>query len=316
MKVLVTGGGGFVGLALVKRLVKSGYEVSVFSRNIYPEHKELNIKIFTGNLVKLEDVENSIKGNEIVFHVAARVGVWGSYKDFYSVNVTGTENVINACIKHKVRKLIFTSSASVIFDGSDLINATESARYPQKPASFYSGTKATAEKLILKANSDSPKTIALRPHLVWGPGDTQLIPGILHRAKSGRLRKIGKRDYFIDTTHIENLIDAQLLAIKALDKTPEVCGKAFFITNGSPVTVWEFINSIIVSAGMAPVQKTIPRIPALFLAWLLEKTYLLFRIHSEPYVTRFVISELCTHHYFDISAARKLLGYSPKVYFE
>jgi nucleoside-diphosphate-sugar epimerase len=148
--------------------------------------------------------------------------------------------------------------------------------------------------------------------LVWGPGDTQLIHGILERAKSGKLRRPGRKDFFIDTTYIDNLIDAQLLALIALDNNPHCCGKVFFITNGQPIRVWDFINSILKSAGLPPVQKYISKNLSLFVAWILEKMHQLFNLKSEPYITRFAIHELCTHHWFNISAAKKLLDYSPK----
>jgi len=316
MKVLVTGGGGFIGLALVRRLVELGFDVSTFSRKIYPEHEKSGVNIFQGDLANLEEFEKACKGNEVVFHVAAKAGIWGSYKKFYQPNVKGTENVIRACIKNRVQKLIFTSSASVIFDNSHLEGVDESMEYPEKPVSNYTATKAMAEQLVLNANSNSFTTISLRPHLVWGPGDTQLIPGILKRAKTGRLRKIGKKDFLIDTTYIDNLIDAQILALKMLDENPaKISGEAFFITNAEPVSVWTFINSILQSAEMQPVKNVVPKYMALFIAWIFENIYIVFRLKSEPFITRFAIYELCSHHWFDISAARTMLGYKPKVDF-
>jgi nucleoside-diphosphate-sugar epimerase len=316
MNVLVTGGGGFIGNALVRRLVESGYEVSSFSRNIYPEHSKLGVTTFQGNLLNPADIEKACRGIDVVFHIAAKVGIWGKYSDFFETNVTGTENVINACKETKVSKLIFTSSASVVFDGSNLEGVDETINYPEKPVSSYTATKAMAEKFVLQANSDSLKTISLRPHLVWGPGDTQLIHGILERAKSGKLRRPGRKDFLIDTTYIDNFIDAQLLALKALDNNPDCCGKVFFITNGQPIRVWDFINSILKSAGLPPVQKYISKNLALIVAWILEKMHQLLHLKSEPYITRFAIHELCTHHWFNISAAKKLLDYSPRINFE
>jgi len=316
MKVLVTGGGGFIGMALVKRLVETGFEVSSFTRRIYPEFHKLGVAVIQGDLRNLSEIENACKGVDVVFHVAAKVGIWGKYSDFYETNVIGTENVINACKRNRVGKLIFTSSASVVFNGSNLDGVDESVTYPKKPLSSYTATKAIAEQLVLHANSESLRTISLRPHLVWGPGDTQLIPGILKRAKSGKLRKPGRKDFLIDTTYIDNFIDAQLLALKALDENPSCKGKAFFITNGQPILIWRFLNSIIKSAGMKPVQKSAPKNLALFVAWFLEIIHLIFHLKSEPYVTRFAIHELCTHHWFDISASKTILGYSPKISFE
>lgn len=316
MKVLVTGGGGFIGLALVRRLVESGFEVSTFSRKIYTEHSNLGIKAFQGDLLNPGDIENACKEVETVFHVAAKVGVWGKYSDFYKANVLGTKNVINACRKQGVGKLIFTSSASVIFNGSNLEDVNESVYYPEKPVSAYTATKALAEQMVLKANADELKTISLRPHLVWGPGDKQLIPRILKRAKAGKLRKPGHRNFWIDTTYIDNFIDAQLLALKALDNNSECCGKSFFITNGHPILIWDFINFVLAAAGIQTVNKNVNKYLAFYTAWMLEIIYRIFQIKSEPFITRFVIRELRTHHWFDISAAKKMLSYSPKIGFE
>ena len=170
-----------------------------------------------------------------------------------------------------------------------------------------------AERLILEANSKELKTIALRPHLVWGPYDAHLIPGILKRVGSGRMRRIGDQEHFIDTTYIDNMTDALLLAAEALDSKPVAAGKALFITNGEPARVWDFVNSIIQIAGHEPVQKKIPERVAMTAAGIAEWFHKVFKIKSEPFMTRFAIKEMCTNHWFDISAARKILGYNPRV---
>uniref|UniRef100_UPI00321708D6 NAD-dependent epimerase/dehydratase family protein n=1 Tax=uncultured Draconibacterium sp. TaxID=1573823 RepID=UPI00321708D6 len=315
IKVLVTGGGGFVGMALVRRLTDSGYDVTSFSRNIYKEHTQLGVKSIQGDITDAVSIKKACEGIDVVFHVAAKVGIWGNKNDFYKVNVTGTENVINACRAEGVKQLIFTSSASVVFGGSDLLNADETLAYPNKPVSFYTSTKAAAEQLVLEANSNDLKTISLRPHLIWGPGDTQLIPKILRRIKSGRFRKIGAEDVLIDTVYIDNLIDAQLLALAKIESN-EVNGKAFFITNGKPIFVWRFINSVAEAVGLPPVTKRVPKFVVWLFAWLLESIHKLFHLQQEPYITRFVLQELCTNHWFNISGAKRLLGYSPKIGFE
>ena len=311
MKVLVTGGGGFVGMALVRRLLEEGWEVSVFSRKRYPEHQQTGIDVHQGDITRYEEIGKACRGMEAVFHVAAKVGIWGSYADFYVVNVRGTENVIRACLANRVGKLIFTSSASVVFDGRDMEGVDESMPYPEKPISPYTATKAEAEKLVLRANSEKLKTIVLRPHLIVGPGDTQLIPRIIERARKGRVFLPGKRNCTMDYVSIDNLIQAQMLALKKMDANPAVCGRPFFITNGNPVPIKEFLNDVIQSAGLAPVEKSVPETVAYAGAWILEKTHLLFRLKGEPYFTRFLIKELCTHHWFDITAALKMLGYTP-----
>ncbi len=313
MNVLVTGGGGFMGMALIKRLIAEGHKVTSFSRRDYPLHWALGISSIQGDIRDANTIEKACEDKDVVFHLAAKVGIWGAYEDYNSTNVTGTFNVIKACRKQGVSRIVFTSSSSVIFDGSDLDGIDESHPYPEKLGSHYSTTKAMAERLIVEANSDELKTIALRPHLVWGPYDAHLIPGILRRASSGKMRRIGDKEHFIDTTYIDNMTDALLLAAKALESNKEAFGKVLFITNGEPARVWDFINSIIQLAGHEPVQKKIPEKVALAAAGFAEWSHKFFKIQSEPFMTRFAIKELCTNHWFDISNAREILGYTPRV---
>jgi nucleoside-diphosphate-sugar epimerase len=313
MNVLVTGGGGFMGMALIKRLIAEGHKVTSFSRREYPLHWALGISSIQGDIIDAAAVENACTRKDVVFHLAARIGNWGNYKDFYATNVTGTGNVIEGCRKQGVSRIIFTSSSSVVFDGNDLEGVDETYPYPEKQLSFYADTKAIAERLILEANSESLKTISLRPHLVWGPYDTHLIPWILNNAASGNLRRIGNKEHFKDTTYIDNMTDALVLASNALDSNPAACGKALFITNGEPARVWDFINSIIQVAGYEPVTKKIPEKLALSAAGISEWFHRFLRLDSEPFMTRYSIREFCSNHWFDISAARELLGYAPGV---
>lgn len=313
MNVLVTGGGGFMGMALIKRLIKEGHKVTSFSRREYPLHWALGINSIQADITNYEAVEKACENRDVVFHIAAKVGIWGEYDSYYSTNVTGTRNVIEACRKQGVGRVVFTSSSSVVFDGSDLDGIDESYPYPSRYLSHYSATKAMAEQLIIESNSVSLKTISLRPHLVWGPYDAHLVPGILKRASSGNLRRIGDREHFIDTTYIDNMVDALLLAADSLQTKPEAAGKNFFITNGEPARVWDFVNSIIQIAGHEPVQKKIPEKLAMFAAGTSEFFHKTFRVKSEPFMTRFAIKEICTNHWFDISNARNVLGYNPSV---
>ncbi len=313
MKILVTGGGGFIGMALIKRLIAEGHRVTSYSRREYPLHWALGISSIQADIADLETLEKACKGKDVVFHLAARIGIWGEYDEYYAANVTGTFNVIKACRKQKVGRIIFTSSSGVVFDGSDLEGIDESHPYPENHDSHYATTKTMAERLILEANSDELKTIALRPHLVWGPYDAHLIPGILKRVGSGKMRRIGDQEHFIDTTYIDNMVDALILAADALDSNPEAAGRALFITNGEPARVWDFINSIIQIAGHPPVKKKIPERFALFAAGISEWFHKIFKIKSEPFMTRYAIRELITNHWFDISAAREILGYEPGV---
>ena len=302
-----------MGMALIKRLIAEGHKVTSFSRREYPLHWALGISSIQADIRDQEALDKAFKNRDVVYHLAAKVGIWGKYEDYYSTNVTGTFNVIKACRKQGVSRIIFTSSSSVVFDGSDLDGIDESYPYPEKHGSHYASTKAMAERLIMEANSKELKTISLRPHLVWGPYDAHLVPGVLKRAGSGKLRRIGDKEHFIDTTYIDNMTDALLLAAEALDSIPVAAGKALFITNGEPARVWDFVNSIIQIAGHEPVQKKIPERVAMTAAGIAEWFHKVFKIKTEPFMTRFAIKEMCTNHWFDISAARKILGYNPRV---
>lgn len=315
INALVTGGGGFVGMAILRRLIAQGFNVATFSRKLYPEHQKLGVQIFQGNISNIEALNKATKNIDVVFHTAAKVGIWGSYEQFFETNTKGTENLIKACRKNGVKKLIFTSSASVVFNGTDLENVDEKVDYPQNSVSHYTHTKALAEKLVLNANDNTLRTISLRPHLVWGPGDTQLIPKILERAKAGRMRRIGKKKFLMDHTYIDNLVDAQILAMEKLGLQPDISQKAFFITNGAPIPIWDFLNGIIEAHGMRAVEKTTSKITALTIAYMLEIIYSCFKSKKAPFITSFLVRELSTHHWFNISAARQLLDYVPAIDF-
>jgi len=316
MNILVTGGGGFIGGALVNRLVAQGYRVTSFSRNDYPQLREKGVDVIRGNLENLESVSKACAGVETVFHVAAKAGLWGDYQEYYRTNVLGTKNLIRSCRENRVNKLIYTSSASVVFNGKSIEGRNESLPYPSRHLSHYTATKAEAEQCILEANSPALKTLSLRPHLVWGPGDNHLIPGVLEKAVAGKLRQIGAKDHLVDTTFIDNAVAAHLCAINAIEKNPEVAGKSYFISNGEPCFLWKFINRVLKSAGVSPVDKKISVGIALSTACLVEWIYKAFSIRSEPSLTRFLIKELTVAHWFDISAACNLLGYEPEITIE
>jgi nucleoside-diphosphate-sugar epimerase len=316
-RYIVTGGGGFVGKALAIALRQAGHEVLSLSRGRYPELAELGI---SSAQVDLGSHETSwwelFKGADGVFHTAAKVDMWGRYDDFFRTNVTGTRNIIEACRKAGVRNLVFTSSPSVVHDGNQLCGIDESYPYPKHFDAFYPRTKAQAEQEVLA--SDEPgvlRTTALRPHLIWGPGDTNLVPTILERARRGRLTRIGDGENLIDLTYIDDCVTAHLLAMDALERTPErVGGKAYFISQGEPVKMWSWIDQVLIANGLNPVSKAIGARTAMTLAYVVEgacRFLLMFGIECKPLLTRFLVSEMYTSHYFNISRARNDLGYVP-----
>lgn len=313
MKVLVTGGGGFLGSAIIEKLIEAGHETVSFSRSEHPKVKELGAGFVKGDLRNSEEVNEAVRGMEAVIHSAAKVGYWGNYDDFHDVNVNGTKNIVQACRKNRIRNLVFTSSPSVIFTGKDMEGPDETVPYPPKYDTSYSKTKAMAERYVLSSDNTELRTIALRPHLVWGPGDTHIIPGLIERARKGKMIRIGDGKNTADMVYVENAADAHVLALEALEHNPNSRGRPFFITNGDPRNMWDFIGEILSAAGLGPVKRSIGTGPAKVGVGLLEVYYKLFRKGKEPPLSLFLVKELTTSHWYDISAARKELGYEPKV---
>jgi 2-alkyl-3-oxoalkanoate reductase len=313
MNALVTGGGGFLGAAIVRRLRDRGDRVHSFSRRRYAELDSLGATQHQGDLADSIAVSRAAAGCDIVFHVAAKAGVGGLYRDYHRANVLGTANILTACRHHGIIRMVYTSSPSVVFDGRDMAGVNESVPYPSHYDAAYLQTKAIAERMVLSANGPALATVSLRPHLIWGPGDNHLIPRILARARAGRLRRIGTESKLIDSVYIDNAADAHLLAADHLAPGSPIAGKAYFITQGEPIPLWDLVNRILHAAGLGPVTRSIrPRL-AYGLGWLLEMIYAIFHPQEEPPMTRFVARELTTAHWFDISAARRDLNYEPKV---
>lgn len=316
MKALVTGGGGFLGGAIVRLLRARGDEVRSFARGHYPALEESGVEVHRGDIGDTTAVARAVEGMDVVFHVAGLTGVWGPYEEYHRVNVTGTENVLAACRGHGVRRLVFTSTPSVVHAGRDIEGGDESLPYAAAFSTHYPRTKAVAERLVLAADDQLLSTVALRPHLVWGPGDNHLVPRIVARGRARRLRLIGNRPNVVDTVYVDNAADAHLAAADRLAPGAPCAGKPYFITNGEPLPLAEIINGILGAAGLPPVTRRIPVPMALALGGLAELLYGVLRIRSEPPITRFVARQLSTSHWFDISAARRDLGYEPRVSIE
>ena len=309
--ILVTGGGGFLGKAIVKRLVEAGENVRSFSRSFYPELKSMGVDQIQGDIGDNAAVIKACNGIQTVFHVAAKTGVWGNYKDYYKTNVIGTENVIAACNIHNISRLVYTSSPSVVFNGMDMKGVDGSVPYSDHFHAHYPKTKAIAEQLVVSASTDKLRTIILRPHLIWGPEENNFVPRII--AKAGWLKVVGNGRNLVDTVYIDNAADAHILAAENLDKNPDISGNVYFISQDEPVLLWGLINAILKAAGLGPVKGSIPKQMAWLLGAAFEFLYKILHIKKEPPITRFVAYELATSHWFDISAAKRDLGYSPRV---
>ncbi len=314
MRVLVTGGNGFLGRAILRRLVKQGHEVTNLSRHSHPELMELGVHQVQGSVTDPAAVERAVRDQNAVIHTAAKTGVWGPQSDYEQTNVEGTRNILAACHRFKVDRLIYTSSPSVIFDGRHAPNLSEEqASYPKSYLTHYSRTKAVAEREVLLANGKGIWTVALRPHLIWGPGDPHLLPRLWGRAIAGSLRLIGSGSNLIDTTHVENAALAHILALEQLGPKATCAGKAYFVSNGEPLPIKDLFYRFLEAAGIPPSIPSVSRTFAGWVALLVEGWAHLTKQQSEPLLTRFVVDQLASEHWFCLDAIRRDLGYRPEV---
>jgi len=313
VRALVTGGGGFLGSAIVRALLVRGDTVRVLARGSYPELTALGAEVVTADVRDRPAVVAAVGDVDVVFHTAAKAGGWGDRREFEVINVGGTENVIAACVERGVSRLVHTSSPSVVHAHRDIEGDNESLPYATRFTADYPRTKALAEQRVLAAAGPSLRTVALRPHLIWGPGDRHLLPRLVERARAGRLRQVGSRDVATDFCYIDNCVDAHLLAADALATNAMASGRAYFISDGRPIGVWTMANRTLAAAGCGAVGRPVPAWLAYALGGALEVLHATFRIEREPLMTRFAASQLSHSQWFDISAARRDLGYSPMV---
>jgi nucleoside-diphosphate-sugar epimerase len=314
VRALVTGAGGFLGLYLVEQLVARGDAVRALCRGNYPELQALGVEIIRADLRDREAVIAACQGVDVVFHAAGVAGIGGSWEHYYGINTRGTHYVVEGCRRHGVGRLVYTSSPSVTFDGNDQCGVDESAPYPKRWLGHYQHTKALAEQHVLAANGTAGLwTCSLRPHLIWGPRDRHLIPKLLDRARSGKLRRVGDGTNLVDTIYVENAALAHLQAADALRPGSPVAGRAYFLSQGEPVNCWQWIDQILGLAGLPPVCKSVSLRTAWNAGWVLEAIWKALRRSDDPPMTRFLAAQLATSHYFDITAARRDFGYCPPI---
>ncbi|PSW06331.1 3-beta hydroxysteroid dehydrogenase [Photobacterium lipolyticum] len=350
----VTGAGGFLGKAICRYLRNAGIAVTGFARGDYPDLEQMGVTMVKGDISDKTALMNAMQGCDLVFHVASKAGVWGSKADYYSPNVDGARNILDACQALCINKLVYTSTPSVTFAGFDEAGIDESAPYADNYLNYYAESKAIAEQMVLaasgrllektscfeninslekidsleetasleesdclKGTDQQLKTVALRPHLIWGPEDPHLVPRVIDRARAGRLKLVGREDKLVDTIYVDNAAYAHILAALRLSEPQAVCaGKAYFLSNDEPITMAAMLNKILSCAELPPVRKRVPTSLAYGVGALLEWIYGWLGKKQEPVMTRFVARQLSTCHYFDISAAKRDLGYVPVVSIE
>lgn len=313
MNVLVTGGGGFLGGHIIRVLLKRQYTVTNLSRNLYPELEEIGVKTIQLDLCEENKVNQlDLSSFDAIFHVAALAGVWGKYEKYYSINYLGTKNLMNKAILDKVKHFIYTSTPSVVFGRDDIRNGDESLCYPDHYLTAYAKTKSMAEELIL--NQTEINTVALRPHLIWGPGDPHILPRLKEKARLGRLKRVGQGDNLVDVIYVENAAKAHVDALEGLIKNSALSGNAYFIGQEDPVNLWDFINTLLTKSKLEPIESSISYKNAYRLGYVLEKIYKFIGITKpEPPMTRFVATQLAKNHYFSHAKAKNDFGYVPSI---
>lgn len=309
-RVLITGGGGFLGRAIAERCLARGWQVRATGRSAQPALTARGIEFIAGDIADPAHARSVARGCEAVFHVAAKAGVWGRKADYERANVAGTQAVLDACRAEGIAYLVHTSTPSVVFNGEAFRGADESLPLGRNWLCHYARTKAEAERRVLAAAATGLRTCALRPHLIWGPGDPHLVPRLLARARAGGLAIIGDGTNQVDVTHVDTAADAHLAALEAL-RVGRAQGRAYFLSQGEPVRLWDFVNRLLVGAGLAPVKRHIPFPVAYATGAALEATWTALRLQGEPPMTRFVATELAKDHWFNVSAARHDLGLRP-----
>lgn len=314
--VLVTGGGGFVGSALVRQLCEAGYEVRVAGRNRYPHVERMGARCVVGDIGDPGFVDRACADIDTVFHTAAKAGIWGSWQQYKHTNIDGTGNIVKSCKKLSVSRLVYTSTPSVVFDQRDIKNGDESLAYAKQFLCHYAHSKTIAERHVLTSSNNELRACAIRPHLIWGPDDPHLIPRLIERGKQGKLKIIGNGENLVDITFVDNVAHSHLLAAQSLEITDTAAGQAYFIGQEKPVHLWNWINELYRDLGIPPVTRKVPFGLAYRLGAMFEMIYRVSSSRTEPPMTRFLALQLARSHYFSHKKAEKELGYQPIVSLE
>lgn len=317
MHVLVTGGGGFLGTAICTMLRARGEQVRSVSRGDYPQLAKLGVEHLRGDLADPGVAERAVQGVAAVIHTAALAGIWGDEARYVSANVVATERLLAAAQAAGIRRFVYTSTPSVVQTDDDCEGGDGSTPYATAPRTAYQRTKIAAEKAVLAAHGPEFWTVALRPRLIWGPGDPHIVPRLAERSRAGRLRRVGSDERKVDSTFIDNAAAAHLCALDRLTGPDVACGgKAYFVSNGEPWPMWTLINALLTASGAPPVEKSLPAGVAFAVGAICEAVWSTLPLDGEPPMTRFLARQLSTANWYDISATRRDLGWEPAVSME
>ena len=313
MKVLVTGGSGFLGGAICRELIERGHSVRSATRTPAPELERQGVEDVRCDLALTSQVRDAVQGCDAVIHTAAKVGVWGSREEFFRTNLEGTRVLLEESMRTGVERFVYTSTPSVCFDGKDHSMADGTLPYAQRYLAAYPESKMRAEKLVLAASSGKMKTCSLRPHLIFGPGDPHLIPRLVARGRAKRLVQVGPGTNDVSMTYVDNAALAHVAALEAFDGGSQHAGKAYFISQEDPVRLWSWIGELFEALDVPPVKRKISRRTAYSLGAALETVWNILRKESDPPMTRFIALQLATEHSYDMAPAQRDFGYRERI---
>jgi 2-alkyl-3-oxoalkanoate reductase len=313
-RVVVTGGGGFLGERIVALLRDLGVnKVTAVGRRKYERVLELGANSVVADVADGAALSRALAGADTVIHTAALAGVFGPAADFHRANVLGTRNVLAACAEHAIARLVLTSSPSVVFDGTDHVDAANDLPYPARYLAAYPRTKAEAERMVLAANGPRLATVALRPHLIFGPRDPHLVPRLIERARAGRLRRVGTGANRVSLTFVDNAAWAHLDAAAQLCPGAAHSGRAYFVNQSEPVAVWDWIDRVLAGVGAPVSGRAVPARVAYAAGAVCEGLWRVLPVRGEPPMTRFVAQQLALEHTYSLEPAQRDFGYRERV---
>lgn len=305
MKVLITGATSMIGRKTADELLQRGHDVQILQRG----SSDLNVPVFRGDIRDADAVQKAVNGCDVVIHAAAKVGLVGRFSEFHDINVVGTQHVMNAAVAAGARGVVYVSSPSVSYSTTPVLGAVAPPACDDV-LGYYSQTKSVAERAVLADTRIA--AVALRPHLVWGPGDTQLVGRIVERARQRRLALVNNGEAIVDSTYIDNVSDALAAAAERVGVQKTLSGRALVVSNGEPRTVASLVQSICSAADVSYAPRNISLGAAVRVGKVMEAVYKL-RPHAEPPLTAFTAYQLGISHWFDISETKELLQWSPRI---